>query len=76
MTQELRALVVPEVPPGYLTMPEAMRILGISRQAVMQRVKRDELDAVHLSCGRQKGLRIRVLDDQPDLFDQPATDKA
>jgi len=68
MTQELNNLIVPEVPPGYVTMPEAMRLLGVSRQTIMQRVKRGELSVVHVSCGKHKGLRIRVLDNQPQLF--------
>jgi excisionase family DNA binding protein len=75
MTQELKNLIVPEVPPGYVTMPEAMRLLGVSRQTIMQRVKRGELSVVHVSCGKQKGLRIRVLDNQPQLFLSPSTDR-
>jgi DNA invertase Pin-like site-specific DNA recombinase len=73
MTQELRKLIVPDVPPGYVTVFQAMLILGVSRQTIMQRVKRGELDVVHVSRGKQKGLRIRVLDNQPQLFDQPST---
>jgi DNA invertase Pin-like site-specific DNA recombinase len=68
MTQELQALIVPESPAGYVAMPEAMRILGVSRQTIMQRVKRGELSVVHVSRGRQKGLRIQALDQQPQLF--------
>ena len=73
MTNELKKLIVPEVPPGYMTVFQTMRILGVSRQTVMQRVKRGELAVVHVSRGKQKGLRIRVLDNQPQLFDQPST---
>jgi DNA invertase Pin-like site-specific DNA recombinase len=72
MTKELRSLIVPEVPPGYVAMPQAMRLLGVSRQTIMQHVKRGELSVVHVSRGKQKGLRIRVLDNQPQLFDQPS----
>lgn len=68
MTQELEALIVAESPPGYGAMPEAMRLLGVSRQTIMQRVKRGELSVLHISRGRQKGLRIRMLDNQPQLF--------
>ena len=68
MSKELRALIVAESPPGYVAMPQAMRILGVSRQTIMQRVKRGELCVVHVSRGRQKGLRIRALDQQPQLF--------
>jgi len=72
LTDELQRLIVPQTPPGYVTMPQAMRLLGVSRQTIMQRVKRGEITVVHVSRGRQKGLRIRVLDNQPQLFDQPA----
>jgi DNA invertase Pin-like site-specific DNA recombinase/uncharacterized protein YndB with AHSA1/START domain len=68
MTQELQALIVDASPPGYVAMPQAMRLLGVSRQAIMQRVKHGDLSVVHVSRGRQKGLRIRVLDQQTQLF--------
>ena len=69
MSEELRARFVEEAPPGYVTMAQATRILGLSRQTVLQRVKRGELKAVHVRCGRRKGLRIKVIDSQPTLFD-------
>ncbi len=72
MTDELKKLIVPEVPPGYVTVFQAMRIVGVSRQTVMQRVKRGELSVVHVSRGKQNGLRVRVLDDQWQLFDEPS----
>ena len=69
MTEELRALFVEEAPEGYVPMVDAMRLLGVSRQTVLQRVKRGELSAVHVRRGRRKGIRIKVLDNQPSLFD-------
>jgi len=65
---------VEEPPPGYVAMQVATQILGVSRQTVLQRVKRGELQAVHVCRGRRKGLRIKVLDSQPSLFE--ATPKA
>lgn len=41
-------------------MLEATLALGVSRQTVLQRVKRGELPAVHVRTGRRKGLRIQV----------------
>ena len=55
---------------GFLPMREAMKALGVSRQTIWQRVKRGELDAVHVMRGKQKGLRIKVIDRQPELFDR------
>jgi DNA invertase Pin-like site-specific DNA recombinase/predicted DNA-binding transcriptional regulator AlpA len=68
LTNDLRRQFVEEPPRGYVVMQEATRLLGVSRQTVLQRVKRGELDAVHVYQGRRKGLRIHVIDDQPDLF--------
>jgi len=68
ITDALRARFVEEAPPGYLPMLETTLRLGVSRQTVLQRVKRGELEAVHVRCGRRKGLRIKVLDTQPSLF--------
>jgi hypothetical protein len=44
--------------------------LGVSRQTVLQRVKRGELEAVLVRQGRRKGLRIKVVDQQPVPFEQ------
>jgi hypothetical protein len=68
ITDELRARFVEQSPAGYVAMLEATLLLGVSRQTVLQRVKRGELEAVHVVRGRRKGIRIRILDNQPDLF--------
>lgn len=69
LNDQLRRRLVQDVPDGYLSMKEATKRLGVTRQTVLHRVKRGELDAVLVRDGRQKGLRIKVLDDQPTLFD-------
>jgi DNA invertase Pin-like site-specific DNA recombinase len=70
ITDELRARFVEEAPEGYVAMLEATLLLGVSRQTVLQRVKRGELHAVHVVRGRRKGIRIKVVNHQPDLFTQ------
>ncbi len=70
ITDELRARIVQQAPPEYLPMLETTMKLGVSRQTVLQRVKRGELQAVLLRQGRRKGLRIKVVDQQPALFEQ------
>jgi DNA invertase Pin-like site-specific DNA recombinase len=70
ITDELRARIVPQAPPEYLPMLETTRKLGVSRQAVLQRVKQGELQAVLVRQGRRKGLRIKVVNHQPVLFEQ------
>lgn len=68
ITDELRESIVQQAPTEYLPMIEATRKLGVSRQTVLQRVKRGEIKAVLVRQGRRKGLRIRVVDRQPELF--------
>lgn len=69
LTESLLNRFVEEAPDGYVTMQEATRCLGVSRQTVLQRVKRGDLDAVHVNRGRIKGIRIKVIDNQIDLLD-------
>ena len=77
VTDNLRARFVDEAPPGWLAMLEATHALGVSRQTVLQRVKRGELQAVHVRAGRRKGLRIKVNPPDGSLFDQaPAEEGA
>jgi DNA invertase Pin-like site-specific DNA recombinase len=70
ITDEVRARIVQQAPPEYLPMLETTLKLGVSRQTVLQRVKRGELEAVLVRQGRRKGLRIKVVDQQPPLFEQ------
>ena len=68
LTPELRSLFVDDAPEGWLAMLEATLAHGVSRQTVMQRVKRGELRAVHVRSGRRKGLRIEPPKAQEGLF--------
>ena len=70
LTVDLKARFNGEAGDGFLAMREAMRTLGVSRQTVLQRVKRGELEAVHVTRGKQKGLRIKVIARQGKLFEQ------
>jgi predicted DNA-binding transcriptional regulator AlpA len=70
ITDELRARLVAQAPPEFVPMLEATRKLGVSRQTVLQRVKRGELEAVLVRQGRRKGLRIKVAEQPPPLFHQ------
>jgi transposase-like protein len=68
LTDDIRNLFVDDAPDGWLAMLEATLAYGVSRQTIMQRVKRGELQAVHLRTGRRKGLRIQPPTSQEGLF--------
>ena len=68
LTPAIRALFVDDAPDDWLAMLEATLAYGVSRQTIMQRVKRGELRAVHVRTGRRKGLRIEPPTPQEGLF--------
>jgi DNA invertase Pin-like site-specific DNA recombinase len=68
LTDELRGMLTDDAPEGWLALHHATRALGVSRQTVLQRVKRGELQAVLTRTGRRKGLRINVPQPQNGLF--------
>jgi predicted DNA-binding transcriptional regulator AlpA len=68
LTDELRAMVVNDAPDGWLALHHASRALGISRQTVLHKVQRGELQAVLTRTGRRKGLRIQLPQPQNALF--------
>jgi predicted DNA-binding transcriptional regulator AlpA len=68
VTEQLRSLFVANAPPDYVPLVDAMRRLGVSRQTIWQRVKRGELEALHVRQGQRKGLRIKVVPPSPTLF--------
>ena len=61
-------MAVDDAPEGWLALHHASRALGVSRQTVLQKVKRGELDAVLTRAGRRKGLRINVSNPTDTLF--------
>ena len=70
LTEDVMARFNSDAGESFMPMREAMKMLGVSRQTVLQRVKRGDLEAVHVMRGKQKGLRIKVIDLQSKLFNQ------
>ena len=60
MTDELKARFTASAGEGFITMQEATRALGVTRQTVLQRVKRGEIEAAHVTKGGKAGLRIKL----------------
>jgi biotin operon repressor len=73
LTDQVRRRFVPEVPDGFVPLAEAASLLGCARQTVLHKVQRGELEAIQITQGRRKGLRIQVTASAAGLFAQPAT---
>lgn len=70
LTDEIRARFVPDVPDGFVPLAEAAKLLGVARQTVLHKVQRGELEAIQVTTGRRKGLRIQVPGVEAGLFAQ------
>ena len=68
LTEELRGMLTGNAPDAWLALHHAGRALDVSRQTILQKVKRGELRAVLTRTGRRKGLRIEVPTPQEGLF--------
>jgi DNA invertase Pin-like site-specific DNA recombinase len=68
LTDDIRSLFADDAPPGWVAMQDATRALGVSRQTVLQHVKRGELRAIHIRSRRRKGLRIELPTPQDGIF--------
>jgi hypothetical protein len=60
LTDDVRARFVPDIPDGHLSLADAARALGCARRTVLHKVQRGELEAIHATRGRRKGLAINV----------------
>jgi predicted DNA-binding transcriptional regulator AlpA len=69
--QQLRDRLRPQAPDGWLPLSQAAAHLGVARQTVLNKVQRGELNAIYLTRGRRKGLRIQAGHVQAGLFDTP-----
>ena len=68
VTGELHGMLTDSAPAGWVPLAYATQVLGVSRQTVLQKVKRGELRAVLTRTGRRKGLRIEAPTPQDGLF--------
>src|SRR5436190_3265935 len=68
LTDQLRGMLTDDTPAGWVPLAYATQALGVSRQTVLQKVKRGELRAVLTRTGRRKGLRIELPAPQDGLF--------
>jgi len=65
----IRARVVGDAPEGWLRLQAAAAALGVARQTVLDRVRRGELRAVHVTRGQRGGLMIEIPAGAESLFD-------
>jgi excisionase family DNA binding protein len=73
LTDEVRQRFVPDVPSGYVKLDDAARALGVARQTVLNQVRAGLRDAIHVTEGKRRGLRIQLHPDEQGLLDASIT---
>lgn len=68
ITDEVRQRVVPDAPAGWLGLADAAKALGRSKQTVLHWVQSGRLQALQVTSGRRKGLRIELEKGSIGLF--------
>ncbi|AYG64094.1 recombinase family protein [Rhizobium jaguaris] len=69
LTDELKARFLTTPDDGFEPIRDALDTLGLSRQALLQRVRHGELESVYVIRGQRKGLWIKTIDQNPTLFE-------
>ena len=68
LTDETRARFMPDIPDGYLKLNEAATRLGRARQTVLNQVRAGHRNAIHVTEGKCRGLRIQLHPEEQGLL--------
>jgi DNA invertase Pin-like site-specific DNA recombinase/transposase len=68
VTDDVRRRVVPDVPEGWLGLADTAKRLGRSQQTILHWVQSGRLQAVQVTSGKRKGLRIEPEEEPIGLF--------
>lgn len=69
LTDDVRRRFVPDVPDGYVKLDQAALALGVARQTVLNQVRAGRRDAIHVTQGKRRGLRIQLHPGEQGLLD-------
>ncbi len=68
VTEDVRRKVVPDAPTGWLGLADAAKAFGRSKQTILHWVQSGRLQAVQVTSGKRKGLRIELEKEPVGLF--------
>lgn len=68
VTEDVQRKVVPDAPAGWLGLSDTAKALGRSKQTILHWVQSGRLQAVQVTSGKRKGLRIELEKEPVGLF--------
>jgi transposase len=60
LTDDVRRRFIPEIPDGYVRLADAATHTGLARQTILNQIRRGQRDAVHVTQGQRRGLRVQL----------------
>jgi transposase-like protein len=60
LTDEIRRRFLPEVPDGYVRLADAATVTGLARQTILNQIRRGQRNAIHVTQGQRRGLRVQL----------------
>jgi hypothetical protein len=60
LSDDVRRRFTPEVPAGYVRLAEAAARPGLARQTILNQIRRGDRDAIHVTQGQRRGLRVQL----------------
>lgn len=74
LTDDIRRRFIPEVPDGYVRLADAASHTGLARQTILNQVRRGQRDAIHVTQGQRRGLRVQLQPQEQGLLPAAPSD--
>jgi hypothetical protein len=64
----------PDVPAGYVRLADAAAQTGLARQTILNQIRHGDRDAIHVTQGQRRGLRVQLHPQEQGLLPAPTAD--
>ncbi|MDA0161323.1 helix-turn-helix domain-containing protein [Solirubrobacter ginsenosidimutans] len=73
LTEDVGRRFTPAVPDDYVRLAEAAARTGLARQTILNQVRRGDRDAIQVTQGQRRGLRVQLHPDEQGLLNDEAS---
>jgi transposase-like protein len=74
LSGDIRRRFIPDVPAGYVRLAEAAAQTGLARQTILNQIRRGDRDAIHVTQGQRRGLRVQLHPQEQGLLPAASAD--
>jgi hypothetical protein len=70
----VRRRFTPDIPGGYVRLADAAAHTGLARQTILNQIRRGDRDAIHVTQGQRRGLRVQLHPQEQGLLPAATSD--